>query len=126
MAGCNGPTSSGQTSALCAADAHVCSVAEFVARGGSGAANINNAHRYLSSTYASQSWCYQGGSAYPTILVPGGTGGICTLLSSDYGLDPVYGATPQKYYYTASCGDLTYGGWFGNCGGLMNGVVCCR
>lgn len=112
MVGCDGAASNGASNALCATGWHVCSVNEFVNRGGNSATNPNeNKIRYLSDVYGPMDWC--DGSSRP-VLHPPGSYGIVTSNSS------------YKYYYdTVTCGSANPG-WYFNAGGQQQGVVCCN
>lgn len=113
MAGCDGQATGGTSSSLCAAEAHVCSVAEYVAEGGGVSSNPNDSKRYLSDTFSSQTWC---DGSTRSVLHTGGSNTIATMPPGD---------TPFRYNYDpATCGTANLG-WFGGSSQSGAGVVCC-
>ncbi len=101
-------------SALCATGYHVCSVSEYVSRGGNAATNPNDKARFLSDTFIGrQDYCVSD-SHYT--LHPG---------SSDNHIGAVPPSTLLKVYYdTNTCG-TSNPGWYAQVG-AANGVVCCQ
>lgn len=111
MVGCNGSATSGSSNVLCASGAHVCSVAEYSARGGNAATNPSDAIRYLSNTYSSVNSC---DSDTRNVFHPG----------ADTSIVVAPAVSTRSNYDSATCGTSNPGWYTGGAGTF--GVVCCN
>ncbi len=114
MVGCNRSTDFYNAPSYCASNSHVCTLTEYLAKGG--ATTGAGSSRWLSTESGFSQSCSGCGQTQCTVFPPG----------TDTGLYGVSNNSTFKFYYGNAC-SFTNEGWYSNAnkGTLMVGVMCC-